>query len=158
MTSFKTQFILSREYLGECFDQTLPHGKNAKPNFLLPAFMLFAGVTLLLFTEQPKVAGGMLIALALLEIIHYRFQKSWWLTRQMLAKSANSQVTLSINSKGVQTQNPFTKTDLIWPDIKDLIETDLGIILVTNSGDQHYLSKSILSIDIIKEINASIKR
>lgn len=154
MQPFNTQFTLSRDYLAECFDQSLPYGKNPKPNFLFPALLFAAGAVLLFFTEQSKVAGSMLIALAVLELIHIRFRRAWWLRRQMWGRSANSEVKLSIDEGRIQTQNPYTQTALLWTDIKCVIETDLGIILVAKSGGQQYLSKSLFSAELIREIIA----
>ena len=64
MEPFNTQFTLTRDYLAECFDQTLPHGKNAAPNFLFPIVCFAAGAGLLYFTEQPQIVGIILIGLA----------------------------------------------------------------------------------------------
>lgn len=152
MPSFSTKFTLSRDYLAECFDQTLPHGRHAKPNYLFPALMLVAGAGLLFFTEQPKVAGSMLIALAVLELIHSRYRRAWWLTRQMWAKSADSEVTLTVGDGGITTQSPYTKTALTWVQINGVIETDLGLILVDKSGRQQYLSKSLFPAELVNEI------
>lgn len=152
MQPFNTKFTLSRDYLAECFDQSLPHGKHAKPNYLFPGFLFLAGAGLLFFAEQSKGAGSMLIALALLELFHIRFRRGWWLRRQMWGRSANSEVKLSIDDDGIKTQNPYTQTVLLWADIKSVIETDLGLILVANSGGQQYLSKSLFSSELIKEI------
>ena len=154
MQPLNTQFILSRDYLAECFDQSLPYGKNSKPNYLFPALLFFAGAGLLFFTEQPKVVGCILIALAALELLHIRFRRAWWLTRQMWGRSADSEVKLTIDVDGIQTQNPFTQTSLLWADVERVIETDLGLILVTRSGAQQYLSKSLFSADLISEIAA----
>jgi len=154
MQPFNTQFTLSRDYLAECFDQSLPYGKNAKPNFHFPALLFASGAGLLFFTEQPMVVGCTLIALAVLELIHIRFRRAWWLTRQMLGRSAGSKVKLSIDEDGVQTQNPYTQTVLLWADIDRVIETDLGLILVAKSGNQQYLSKSLFSAELISEIVA----
>ncbi|MBL4783468.1 MAG: YcxB family protein [Porticoccaceae bacterium] len=152
MQSFNTKFTLSRDYLAECFDQSLPYGKNAKPNYLFPALLFSSGAGFLFFSEQPKVAGSILIALAVLELIHFRFRRAWWLMRQMWGKSANSEVTLSIDEEGIKTQNPYTQTALLWADIKCVIETDLGLILVAKSGGQQYLSKSLFSAELIRVI------
>ena len=157
MRPFNTQFTLSRDYLAECFDQSLPYGKNAKPNYLFPALLLAAGAGLLFFTEQPKVAGFMLIALAVLELVHIRFRRTWWLTRQMLGRSADSEVKLSIDEDGIQTQSPYAQTALLWADIERVIETDLGLILAAKSGGQQYLSKSLFSAELISEIVARNK-
>ena len=158
MQLFNTQFTLSRDYLAECFDQSLPYGKNAKPNFLFPVLMFAIGAGLLFFTEQPMVAGVMLIALAVLELIHIRFRRAWWLARQMWGRSADSEVKLTIDEDGIKTQNSYAQTALLWADIDTVIETDLGLILVAKSGAQQYLSKSLFSTELISQIIARNKQ
>lgn len=158
MQSFNTTFTLSREYLAECFDESLPHGKHAKPHYLFPALMLVAGAGLLFFTEQPKIAGSMLVALAVLELIHSRYRRAWWLARQMWAKSADSEVTLTVNDEGVTTQSPYTETKLLWTDVSRVIETDLGLILLDKSGRQQYLSKSLFPKKLLGEILVATRR
>lgn len=152
MQPYNTQFTLSRDYLAECFDQSLPYGKSAKPNFLFPSLLFTSGVSLLVFTEQSKFIGFILIALAVLELIHIRFRRAWWLARQMWGISANSEVSLSVDEEGVRTQSSYTQTALLWPDIERVIETDLGLILVAKQGGQQYLSKSLFSVELISEI------
>lgn len=110
MQTFNTRFTLSREYLAECFDQSLPYGKNARPNYLFPALLFGTGSGLLFFTDQPTIAGVMLIALCAVELLHMRFRRAWWLARQMWGRSANSEVLLTIDEEGVKTQNPYTET------------------------------------------------
>ena len=152
MQPFKTQFTLSRDYLAECFDQSLPYGKGAKPNFLFPALMLVAGAGSLIFTDQPRVLGYMLIAFAILELLHIRFRRAWWLARQMWGKSAGSEVTVTVDEHGITTQSEHTQTALLWSDIQDVIETELGLIIVAKSGGRHYLSKSLFTEDLVSEI------
>ncbi|WGL17874.1 YcxB family protein [Microbulbifer bruguierae] len=154
MQPFTTQFTLSREYLAECFDQSLPYGKGAQPNYLFPVLLFAAGAGLLLFTGQPKVAGYLLIALAILELLHIRFRRAWWLTRQMWGKGAGAEVQLTIDEEGIQTQNAYAQTALLWSDIERVIETDLGLILVAKSGGRQYLSKSLFTTDLVNEIIA----
>ena len=59
---------------------------------------------------------------------------------------------LTGDENGIQTQNPFTQTSLLWADIDRVIETDLGLILVAKSGGQQYLSKSLFSAEWISWI------
>ena len=154
MQPFSTQFTLSRDYLAESFDQSLPYGKSAKFIFLFPFLLFAAGVGLLNFTEQPQVAGIILIALAVLELLHIRFRRAWWLVRQTWGRSNDSEVTLTIDEGGVQTQSAHTQTALQWADIDRVIETELGLILVTKAGGQQYLSKSLFSAEWISKIIA----
>lgn len=152
MKTFDTQFILSRDYLAECFDQTLPYGKNAKPNYLFPGFLLASAAVLHLFTEESLVAAAILISLAVLELIHSRYRRAWWITRQMWGRSAGREVKLTIDEDGIQTQNPFTETRLLWAEVDRVIETELGLILVAKSGERQYLSKSLFPADLIRQI------
>lgn len=154
MKTFNTQFNLSRDYLAECFDQSLPYGKNAKPNYLFPALMFVAGAGLLFFVEQYKTAGGVFIALAVLELFHIKFRRTWWLTRQMWGRSADIEVKLTIDDERVQTETSNAQTVFLWVNLERVIETDLGLILVEKSGGQQYLSKSLFSPELINEIVA----
>ncbi|WP_160152915.1 YcxB family protein [Microbulbifer sp. ALW1] len=154
MQPFKTQFTLSRDYLAECFDQSQPHGKGAKPNYLFPVLLLAAGSATLMFTEQPKVPGYLLVALGILELLHIRFRRAWWLARQMMSKSANSEVTLTVDEGGITTESDYTKATLSWSDIERVIETELGLILVSKTGGQQYLSKSLFTDELVREIVA----
>jgi hypothetical protein len=157
MQAFQTQFTLSRDYLAECFDQSLPHGKNVNTKYLFAGVLLILGLGLLYLSEQPKIIGAIFIALGVLELIHIRFKRAWWITRQMWSKSANRVVKLSIDEKSVETQNPYTKTTLLWADVERVIETELGLILVVKTGGQQYLSKSLFSDELIAQIKAKVE-
>lgn len=152
MQAFHTQFTLSREYLAECFDESLPYGSDAKRKYLFAGVSFVAGASLLYFTDYPKGIGTLLIVLAIIELVHIRFKRAWWLTRQIWGRSGNTEIKLSIDDKAIQTQNPFTKTVLLWNDVARIIETDLGLILVAKTGGQQYLSKSLFSEELVQEI------
>tara|TARA_B110000977_G_C11072737_1_gene490126 strand:+ start:2169 stop:2669 length:501 start_codon:yes stop_codon:yes gene_type:complete len=152
MQNFTTKFNLSRDYLAECFDQSLPYGKNAKPNYVFPAVLFASGMSLLFFTGEPKLIGSILAALAVLEIFHIWYRRAWWLARQMLGRSADSEVTLIITDTEIRTHSPYAQTTLLWADIERVIETDLGLILVAKSGGQQYLSKSLFSSELTNDI------
>ena len=154
---FNTRFTLSRDYLAECFDQSLPHGKNAKPGYLFPALSFTAGAGLLQFSEQLEEVGIILVALAALELLHIRYRRAWWLARQMWGASANSEVSLTLDEKGVRTDSAFAQTALGWADIEHVVETDLGYILVAKLGGRQYLSKSLFPEGLIDELVAKYK-
>jgi len=154
MQIYNTHFTLSRDYLAECFDQSLPYGKNARANYLFPGLLFAAGGGLVFFTNEPKFAGSALVALAVLELLHIRFRRAWWLARQMWGRSAGCEVKLTVDDHGVQTHNPYTQTALLWGDIERVIETDLGLILVARSGGQQYLSKSVFPAEWVSAIVA----
>lgn len=154
MQTFETKFELSRSYLAECFDQSLPYGKNAKPNFLLPTGLVIAGIVIFLFIQQGKLIGSMLIAFSALEFLSIRYRRTWWITRQLWGNTANQEVKLTIDNDGVTAKNSNSTTTLLWVDIERIIETELGLILVAKAGRQQYLSKSLFSDDFIRDILA----
>lgn len=152
MQAFHTQFTLSKEYLAECFDESLPYGGDAKRKYLFAAVSFATGALLLNFTNYPKGIGTLLIVLAIIELVHIRFKRAWWLTRQIWGRSGNSEIKLSIDDEAIQTQNPYTKTVLLWKDVERIIETNLGLILVAKTGGQQYLSKSLFTEELVTEI------
>lgn len=158
MQAFHTQFTLSKEYLAECFDESLPYGSDVKRKYLFAGVSFAVGASLLYFTEYPKGVGTLLIVLAIIELVHIRFKRAWWLTRQIWGRSGNSEIKLSIDENAIQTQNPYTKTVLLWKDVERIIETDLGLILVAKTGGQQYLSKSLFSKDLVREMLNLVKQ
>ena len=104
-------------------------------------------------TDQPQMAGWVLITLAALELVDIRYPVLW-LARQMWGASANSEVTLTINDEGIRTQSSFVQTSLLWIDIERVIETNLGHLLVDKAGGQQYLSKSLLPAGLIDDMVA----
>lgn len=154
MQPFQTQFVLTREYLSESYDQSLPHSKAASPNFVFPIVTLAIGVGLLMWTDQQKIIGIAFVSFSVLEFLHIRYRRAWWLMRQLWGRSGGSEVSLSINENEIVTENGFTETRITFGEIERVIETELGMILVTNTGQQQYLSKSIFPDDLVQELLA----
>ncbi len=154
MQFFTTQFILSREYLSECFDQTLLHGKKTKLRWVFPAVLITIGGSLLAFSEQPKSLSGLVLFLGIIEVLHIRYQRAWWLTRQLWGKGKGYEIKLTIDENGIKTENPKTTTAFMWKNVDRVIETELGVILVIEDGTTQYLSKSLFPAQIVDEILA----
>lgn len=152
MQTFTTQFNLSREYLGECFDESLPHSSKAKPNHWLHAFLLLMGAGLLVFTDQPKMIGALVVTLVVLELIHSRYKRAWWLSRQMWGRGAVKDVKLSLDEQCITTESDDNKTTLYWCDVDRVIETERGLILKTKAGASQYLSKSLFPADVTQSL------
>ncbi|WP_434339619.1 YcxB family protein [Motilimonas cestriensis] len=144
-----TSFTLSKQYLEECFDESLPFSKHAKPRYVFIVSLLLSGLCLLIFTNQHTVAGSILLGLGVLETISFIYRRAWWLTRQMWSRSANGEVTIVLDEQGFSSKNPYTETTLLWQDIKKHIDTERGVILVANNGGQSYISKSVLTDEMI---------
>ena len=152
VTPYQTTFKLTKDYLAESFDQSLPHGCHANPNFVFPAVLFAAGAGLLIFTDQPGIAGWAFVALCVLELLHIKFRRGWWLFRQTWGKNNELDIHLTIDESGIRTQSSASETHVKWSEITGVIETNLGVLLVTDSGDQQYISKSILDKPSLERI------
>ena len=143
---YQTDFTLTRDYLAESYDESLPHADNSRTGFAFPGILLMVGAALLIFTDQPEYGGWALVALGVVELMHIRFRRGWWLFRQTWGKNHELTVTLTIDQRGVETTSSLTTTTVPWSDITQVIETERGVILVTADGQQ-YLSKSVIGGD-----------
>ncbi|MBQ4833891.1 YcxB family protein [Pseudoalteromonas sp. MMG010] len=148
---FTTSYILDKPYYKECFEQSLPYSKQAKPKY----FLLMLLVTLGLFGIyglNDHYLGSFLIMLAVLECVSFYYRQPWWVTRQMLSRASGSKVTLIFNEQGISSENHYKNYQLKWDEINSIIDTDQGIIL-KNSKTMQYISKQILTTEILDFIN-----
>ncbi|MDP7592625.1 MAG: YcxB family protein [Litorilituus sp.] len=106
------------------------------------------GLYILLFTQVNAYAAWFVIALGVLEAVSLYYHQPWWVIRQMLSKASNSEVTLTIDEQGVLTESFYHTGRILWHNITDIQESELGIILIftlDKSQGKSYLSKSCLS-------------
>lgn len=147
----KTTYTLNKPYFYECFDQSLPYSKQAKPKFLLLILLIVLGLVGI-FGLEDHYLGTFLLMLALLECVAFYYRRTWWVTRQMFSRASGSEVTLYFDETGIKSENHYKSTHLPWHDIESVIKTDCGLLLKNKNGMQ-YLSNQILTPDIIAYIN-----
>jgi|TARA_B110000116_G_scaffold270738_1_gene289625 hypothetical protein len=155
--NYSTTFILDRARLTECYDQSLPHSPKKRLRFEFIVAMLGAGIALLAYSDVAGFFPSLLIGLGVLELLGFYFRRPWWLARQLLSRSANCEVLLSINDKGVNSHTPLGDTQLPWCEIKKIIDTPKGIILETQQRGQSYLSKAELNNDVLAYIQGQLR-
>jgi hypothetical protein len=143
--NYQTSFILDKEHFNECYQQSMTaNSAKAKPLKNIKAMVLIIiGILLLLLSENAYIAW-FLIALAGLEVLSNHYQQAWWVMRQMLGRTSNSSVTLTINTQGITTSSHYGESNLSWSDITKITATEQGYVLYTNKG-KNYLSKKHLS-------------
>lgn len=153
---FESEFILNRQHLEECYDQSLPFAKNRTPRFKLMAFLVVAAVLILLLGEQQNTLAFFLLALAFLELISFRYRRAWWLTRQLWSRNSGNTIKLIIDDKGIETQSLYNNSQLLWSDIIKVDETEKGLMLTLKNGGSNYLSKSNLNDLVIEFIKGQV--
>jgi len=146
---FESEFILNRQHLEECYDQSSAFTKKRTPRYKFMAFLVVAAVLILFFGGAQSSLGYFLIGLTVLEFINFKYRRAWWLMRQVWSRNSGNKITLIIDDKGIKTQSLYNNSQLLWSDINKIDETAKGLMLTLNNGAFHYLSKANLNDPLI---------
>ncbi len=146
-TSFTCKFTLDKAHFNECYSQSNTVDRSVNAYFKAGILMIF-GLIILLFTPVNGYAAWFVIALGILEAIAIYYSQPWWVLRQMLSKASGSEVTLTIDELGVLSESFYHNGRILWSEVCEFQDTDLGIVLHFNVGknkSKSYLSKAYLS-------------
>ncbi|MFD2164988.1 YcxB family protein [Thalassotalea euphylliae] len=144
---YNNQYTLDKAYLTECFEASV------KPLPMMQAykkalFFVVIGMALLMFTQVDKYLSSFIVVLGVIEALSVKYQRAWWVTRQLWGKSGNSDVGLTMNSEGIVIKSTYVEQHFKWPNISDIEETQTGYLFIV-LNQKHYLSKSVLSSEAI---------
>lgn len=146
---FSNYFILDREHFSECYDQSALINPPKKMRSKFIAALLLLGFIILIVSDLSVAVGLMFIGLAFLEYFSFKYQKPWWLSRQMWSKNSGNKITLHIDDEGIKIESLHQNQLFKWVDMQEVVETPEGIILKLENGGQSYLSKSSLNQEVI---------
>ncbi|MGR5117232.1 YcxB family protein [Vibrio astriarenae] len=144
---FTTEYTLDKSFLAECYDQTsqptrFPH------DYLKGLLFLVFGVVLLEFELLPNgYVGWFFVVLSVVEALSVFFKRTWWLWRQTFGAKPTT-VKLQINVDGINYNSVKINRSIAWPEIDQIVQTDLGLILHIGKQRQ-YVSKSSLNDEVI---------
>ncbi len=146
---FTSKFTLDKAHFNECYRQTNTVVRSSKTFFKSAVLTLF-GLYLLLFTQVNVYAAWFVVALGILEAVSIYYHQPWWVLRQMFSKAAGSEVTVTIDEKGILSESFYHTERILWQNITELKESELGFTIffsIDKSSGKRYLSKSCLSIE-----------
>lgn len=141
---YRCEYRLDRDYFTECFDESKPPSKGLHA-YRKAALLLITALGLS-FTEISPYAFWFLLAMAGVEFLSVRYQRSWWITRQMFSRAAGSQIQLTLSDEGMSTESPLYQQCISWAEITEIDETEHGFIITYTRG-RNYLSKQALSLE-----------
>ncbi|MEM5527483.1 YcxB family protein [Gammaproteobacteria bacterium AS21] len=140
--SYTKTFTLSKEYLSECYDQSVAVEITIL-TYKRAIISLVFGICLLVFKLVSDYLAFLVISFGILEVFSTRYAKTWWLWRQMLGKSYKSTVTMLINDAGINISSMHVNETIEWQSVSAIDKTQLGFIVRHPKGS-HYLSNSFL--------------
>jgi hypothetical protein len=148
--SYTTTFTLTREYLTECFEQSVAVDRSII-RYKRAIISLAFGVSLLVFKLVTDYIAFFVIALGVLEVFSIHYRKTWWLWRQMFGKSYKSKVTMLVNDIGINNTSTDVNETILWADINAVEKTSLGMIIRHAKG-ANYLSNGCLDESVTEYI------
>ncbi len=140
--SYTKTFTLSKEYLSECYDQSVAIEITIL-TYKRAIISLVFGICLLVFKLVSDYLAFLVISFGILEVFSTRYAKTWWLWRQMLGKSYKSTVTMLINDAGINISSMHVDETIEWQSVTAIDKTQLGLIVCHPKGS-NYLSNSFL--------------
>lgn len=140
---YSTSYKLDKSHFSETFDESITE-ENSKNLYLKSIILTVMGSSILLFTDVSAYIAWFIVALAAIEALSVRFRKPWWLTRQMISKAANSELTLTIDENGVSSKSFYVESKIMWNDVDRIEKTAQGWMIYHNST-KNYISGRCLS-------------
>ena len=113
---------MDKSHFSETYDESKVEDESKNP-YLTAILLALAGMGLLYFTNLSPYIAWFVVAWGGVEALSVRFQKPWWLARQMISKAANNELTLTIDERGVSTQSHYVNGTLLWDDIRKIEKT-----------------------------------
>lgn len=139
----KAKYVLNRAYLSESFDQALKYAsKWQKIELVIGGALIALGFALWLYSNRELIFPWALAGLGVFEIFSSRIRKYFWLKRQLAGKNAGSEITLTFDDRGIQSEAKFSTGTVLWAGIEKLIETPKGLLIWPQKGVYWYLPKS----------------
>lgn len=153
INNFSHKYTLDKPYFIECYEQSVTVDNSWRAYAKAIFFCLFGGL-LVAFTEINQYAAWFIFTLGILEALSVYYQKPWWVTRQMLSRASKSEVTLTVDEKGIASQSYYHQLMLTWPEIK-LMATDKGWLLHHKQG-KNYIAKHGMNDELITYLNSHL--
>ena len=142
-------FTLDKAHFQECFEQSAPPVQPK--DYGKAAIIGVIGVTLLFVEAEHYYIPFFLIGLAILEVFSVIYRQTWWVWRQLMGKTANGQVKLTFDEKGITTVSEHINSQINWNDVNAIEQTEKGL-LIKHQGGVNYLSNSHLNQAIVEFI------
>lgn len=140
---YSTSYVLDRKHFSETYDQSKT-GKSDKNQYIKALAIALIGLAVLYLTDMSPYIAWFIVVFGGVEALSVRFQKPWWLARQMISKAANEELTLTIDDNGISSKSRHVNSSILWQDITKIEKTSLGWLLYLTTG-RSYLSNNCLS-------------
>jgi len=145
-TTLSTTFKLDKTLLTECFEQSMTN-PLCLASYRKAIVFIIIGMMLLMFSDINGYVASFVVGLGIVEALSVRYQRAWWVTRQLLGRSGNNNVTVIFDETAIQINSEYVSQTINWQDVEAIQQTELGYLIISQ-GQKHYLSNRVLSASI----------
>lgn len=146
---YQTTYTLDKAHYIECFEQSRSlSAVTDTQRYRKPAVLFFLALVL----SQTAIDGyisGFFFALAIIDALSVYYARGWWVARQLISRASGGEVTLVVNQDGITIRSEYVNQQLLWADISEVKHTEKGLIVFTCAGGQSYISKEVLTDDVV---------
>lgn len=140
------RFILNKANFEECYEASVDTDYSLSA-YAKAIFFIIFGVLLVLFTEINAYMSWFIFSVGIIEALSVYYQKPWWVMRQLLSKTAQSEVLLTVDESGIHMSSFYHTQDILWNEIESMTSHSLGWVVHHKQG-KHFLSNVHLSSDL----------
>ncbi|NMD53901.1 YcxB family protein [Shewanella sp. DNRA4] len=138
---YSTTYILDKAHFDECYTQSVKPDPTLKPYYKAIGFGLI-GIALI-FADVSLYLAYFFVGLGVIEALNVKYNKAWWLMRQMMSKAANNEVTLIVDEQGIHTKSRYVNAQILWTDIYRIVQTDKGFLITHKTGTSYISNRSL---------------
>ena len=140
---FKLTFCADEAYYKEGYREIISSFKLKKYEPLFAGISIVAGIGLYVY-DRHHILGLFPFVFSISGIYTFYktyYEKKKWLKDRMTSKIANEMLEIAFSDIEIKHLGPFSKGEMRWDGLKDILETKNGILIKPENGLSIYLSK-----------------
>jgi hypothetical protein len=140
--SFTSSYRLDKAHFNECYEESAVD-VPVMQRYFKGLILLAIGYYLVMYSNIEPYVAWFITVLGIVELLSVRYRQAWWLVRQMLGKTANTDVTLTIDEQGIQSESLHQTSQILWSDVSALRKTAQGWLVCVGPATSYISSATI---------------
>jgi len=151
--TYKIILTLDQGYLSESYDQIRRYGSSWYwIELVIGLLFIIGGLALFIYASWTTILPIALVGVGVFEILFYKVKKFFWLRKRASDKSANTEINLSFDDEGLETNSELSTAKLKWAGVEKCIQTPKGVIIWPQKEVYIYIPEDAAGSDAIEFI------
>ncbi len=139
--NFNLTFKPDEDYYKEAYAEIISSLKLKKYEPIFATIMVLLGIGLYFFDNHKTLGLFPLVfsGIGIYEFYKFYYEKKKWLKDRLDSRILGQLLELEFNETTIKHNGPFSKGELNWNGLKDIIKTKKGVLLKPENGISIYL-------------------